>query len=128
MVSGGLSDLTKGWLVKGFHYRITDGPSWIMEQGVHFNDKHNDWQTARGSVKRCPSLMPILDGRCVCKTLLHLLDFKPLLCVSWRHVEQLCIYTTKTSIKKRRPVMLCTGLFSRRLTFISHLMFSDAVL
>lgn len=53
-----LSDLTKGRLVKGFHYQITDGPSWIMEQGVHFNDKPNDWQTVRGSVEHSPTLMP----------------------------------------------------------------------
>lgn len=60
-----LSDLTKGRLVKGFHYHITDGPSWIMEQGVHFNDKHNDWQTARESVN--PSLLPSLTDAAYAK-------------------------------------------------------------
>lgn len=46
-----------------------------------------------------PAAQP--DRRHICKTPLYLLDFKPLLCVSWRHVEQLHIYTTKTATKEK---------------------------
>lgn len=105
-----LSDLTKGWLVKGFHYRITDGPSWIMEQGVHFNDKHNDWQTARGSVGHCPSLIPGLTDAVYAK---HHSTFwtSNLFAVYLGGMLNNYVSIQLRSLQKRRPVMRCTGLF-----------------
>lgn len=105
-----LSNLTKGGRVKGFHYHITEGPSWIMEHGVHFNDKHNDWQTARGSVEHSPSPLPALTDTAYAKR--HSTFWTSnLFSVYLGGMYNNYISTQLRLLKNIRPLMLCTGLF-----------------